>query len=135
MQKQSSAISRVGRILVYVLVAVTASYLFIWLTQLYVDLFGETYTPMAKFVASSISLIVCLVIVFTANFFSLKLNSKRLGVSLAAVIFLSLYIVGPGVRAPLTLYITSVSFPYNINMLLTIVLPLIFGRVLASRGV
>jgi len=135
MQKQSSAISRVGRILVYVLVAVTASYLFIWLTQLYVDLFGETYTPMAKFVASSISLIVCLVIVFTANFFSLKLNSKRLGVSLSAVIFLSLYIVGPGVRAPLTLYITSVSFPYNINMLLTIVLPLIFGRVLASRGV
>jgi hypothetical protein len=73
-------------------------------------------------------LTVCLLIVFIANHFSLKLNSSRLGVTLGLVMFVWLYIIGPGVRAPITLYISSVSFPYNINMLATLLMPLVFGR-------
>jgi hypothetical protein len=51
-----------------------------------------------------------------------------LGISLGLVMFTWLYIIGPGLRGPITLYITSVSFPYNINMLATLLIPLLFAR-------
>ena len=115
-------------ILIYAAVGVAAGILFSYLAELYVDLLGETFTPMTKLVASMVSLSVCLLVVFTANHFSLKLNSSRLGIALGLVMFVWLYIIGPGVRAPITLYITSVSFPYNVNMLATLLMPLFFGR-------
>jgi hypothetical protein len=109
-------------------IGVAASVLFSYLAELYVDLFGETFTPMSKLVASTASLLICLLIVFTVNHFSLKLGRNRLAVTLGLVRFVWLYIIGPGLRAPITLYITSVSFPYNINMLAILIMPLVFAR-------
>jgi hypothetical protein len=117
-----------ARILIYAAIGVVAGILFSYLAELYVDLFGETFTPISKLLASTVSLLVCLLIVFSANHFSLKLNIKRLAVALGLVMFAWLYIIGPGLRAPITLYITSVSFPYNINMLATLLMPMIFAR-------
>ncbi len=130
MQFKRSILQRAGFFLVYILAGIAASYLLTWIAEIYVELFGETYTPMSKLFAWGISLILTLIVVFGANYATIKLNSKRLGLSLALVIFLSLYVVGPGIRAPLTLYITSVSFPYNINMLAVLILPFLFGRML-----
>ncbi|MFT6099923.1 MAG: hypothetical protein ACJAYF_002473 [Arenicella sp.] len=127
-----------ARILIYLVIGIAAGVLFSYLAELYVDLFGETFTPMSKLVASTVSLLVCLLIVFSANHFSLKLNIKRLGVTLGLVMFAWLYIIGPGLRAPITLYITSVSFPYNINMVATLLMPMMFarafGNALSRRG-
>lgn len=125
-----SGLAGPATILIYVAIGVAAGILFAYLANLYVDLFGETYTAMTKFVASTVSLTACLLIVFSVNYFSLKLNNRRLGVALSFGMFAWLYIIGPGLRAPITLYITSVSFPYNINMLTTLLMPLIIARVL-----
>lgn len=118
--------------LIYLVIGIAASILFSYLTELYVDLFGETFTPMTKLVASTVSMLICLLVVFTANLFSLKLSSISLGVALSVVMFAWLYIIGPGVRAPVTIYITLVSFPYNFNMLATVLMPLIIGRAFAA---
>ncbi len=134
MQHTSSTLTRIGFFLVYVFIGICASYLFSWLNQTYVDVFGDSYTPLTKLLASAVSLLICLFIIFTVNRFSLRLNTRFLGMSLALVIFLSLYIVGPGVRAPITLYITSVSFPYNVNMIAVLVLPWLLGRALHRWG-
>lgn len=128
MLNQQSCLKGFATILIYVAIGVAAGILFSYLAELYVDLFGETYTPMAKLVASSVSLTVCLLIVFSVNSFSLQLNNRRLGIALSLIMFAWLYIIGPGLRAPITLYITSVSFPYNINMLATLLMPLIVAR-------
>jgi hypothetical protein len=77
-------------------------------------------------------MLICLLVVFAANLFSLKLSSISLGVALSVVMFAWLYIIGPGVRAPVTIYITLVSFPYNVNMLATVLMPLIIGRAFAA---
>jgi len=130
MSRQNSFGKRLAFFFIYVLIGVVASYFFSWLTQLYVELFGETYTPGSKLLASTVCLIVCLIVIFMINHYSVKLNAKFLGLSLALLMFISLYIVGPGVRAPITLYITSVSFPYNINMLALLTLPWVSGRIL-----
>ena len=128
MLNKQGRLTTFATILIYAAIGLVAGILFSYLAEFYVDLFGETFTPMAKLVASTVSLTVCLLIIFIANHFSLKLNSRRLGVALGLVMFAWLYIIVPGSRAPITLYITSVSFPYNINMLLTLLMPLIFGR-------
>lgn len=133
MLDKQSRLAGLATILIYVAIGVAAGILFSYLAKLYVDLFGETYTPIAKLVASSVSLTVCLLIVFSANYFSLQLNSRRLGVALSVVMFAWLYLIGPGLRAPITLYITSVSFPYNINMLATLLMPLIVARAFGYR--
>jgi len=130
MQIKRRIVHRTGFLLVYIFAGIAASYLLTWIAEIYVDLFGETYTPMSKLFAWGISLMLTLIVVFSVNYLTIKLNNKRLGLSLALVTFLSLYIVGPGIRAPLTLYITSVSFPYNINMLAVLVLPLLVGHML-----
>jgi hypothetical protein len=127
-----SRLNKFTTLLIYVVIGIATSILFEYLTELYVELFGETYTPMTKLVASTVSMLACLLIVFITNLFSLKLSSIRLGVALSLVMFAWLYIIGPGVRAPVTLYITAVSFPYNINMLATVLMPLILGRAFAA---
>ena len=120
-------------LLIYLIVGFAACILFSYLTELYVVLFGETYTPVTKLVASTVSLLVCLFIVFAVNFFSFKLNNMRLGIALSVVMFTWLYIIGPGLRAPATLYMSWVSFPYNINMVATILMPLVVARIFAQR--
>lgn len=134
MQRKINTLKNVGQFLVYIFIGLCASYLFSWLSQCYVDLFGETYTAISKLLASTLSLLACLFVIFSANRFSFQLNSRSLGLSLALVIFVSLYIIGPGVRAPITLYITSVSFPYNVNMLAVILLPWLIGTILHHQG-
>jgi len=106
MLRQNSFGKRLAFLFIYVLIGVVASYFFSWLTQLYVELFGETYTPGSKLLASTVCLIVCLIVIFMINHYSVS------------------------VRAPITLYITSVSFPYNINMLALLTLPWVSGRIL-----
>jgi hypothetical protein len=127
-----SRLNKLAIMLIYLVIGIAASILFSYLTELYVDLFGETFTPMTKLVASTVSMLICLLVVFTANLFSLKLSSISLGVALSVVMFAWLYIIGPGVRAPVTIYITLVSFPYNFNMLATVLMPLIIGRAFAA---
>ncbi|MFT6407354.1 MAG: hypothetical protein ACJAQ6_000765 [Arenicella sp.] len=133
MLNENSQLKKFTVMLIYLVIGIAASMLFSYLSELYVVLFGETYTPTAKLVASTMSLLVCLFIVFTANHICPKLDSMRLGIALSLVMFTWLYIVGPGVRAPVTLYMTSVSFPYNINLLATIVLPLVIAWALLKR--
>ncbi|MFT6033656.1 MAG: hypothetical protein ACI854_002196 [Arenicella sp.] len=133
MVNQNCRIKKFAMMLIYLTVGIVAGMLFSCLAELYVGLFGETYTAAAKLFASTVSLLVCLFIVFAANFFSLKLNNMRLGIALSFVMFTWLYIIGPGVRAPATLYMSSVSFPYNINMVVTILMPLVVAWVLGQR--
>lgn len=132
MLNNQSRLNKLAIMLIYLVIGIAASILFSYLTELYVDLFGETFTPMTKLVASTVSMLICLLVVFTANLFSLKLSSISLGVALSVVMFAWLYIIGPGVRAPVTIYITLVSFPYNFNMLATVLMPLIIGRAFAA---
>ncbi len=121
------------KLALYCVIAIGSSALFSLITELYVDIFGDTLTPATKLLASTLSLIVCVLMVFAINLISLKLDAKRLGLVLGCGLFLMLYVIGPGMRAPLTLYITSVSFPYNINMFTTLVLPMFMGRLFKSR--
>lgn len=132
MLNNQSRLNKLAIMLIYLVIGIAASILFSYLTELYVDLFGETSTPMTKLVASTVSMLICLLVVFAANLFSLKLSSISLGVALSVVMFAWLYIIGPGVRAPVTIYITLVSFPYNVNMLATVLMPLIIGRAFAA---
>lgn len=122
----------VFKLALYCVIAVASSALFSLITELYVDLFGETLSPATKLLASTLSVIICVLVVFGINLISLKLDAKRLGLILGIGLFLMLYVIGPGMRAPLTLYITSVSFPYNINMFVTLVLPMFMGRLFKS---
>ena len=123
-------VRRLGIGLIYIFIGVMVSYLFRWSTQSYVDLFGETVTPMSKLLAWMVSLSMCLLFAFAANRLSLRLNSALLGLTIGLVLFSMLYIIGPGVRLGMTLYITSVSFPYNVNMLAVLLLPLLLGQAL-----
>ncbi len=120
------------KLALYCVIAIASTAIFSLLAEFYVDFFGETLTPATKMLASSLSLIVCVLIVFGINIISLKLDAKRLGLVLGIGLFLMLYVIGPGMRAPLTLYITSVSFPYNINMVVTLILPMFMGRLFKS---
>ncbi len=120
------------KLALYCVIAIASSALFSLIAELYVDIFGETLTPATKLLASTLSLIVCVLLVFGINLISLKIDAKRLGLVLGIGLFLMLYVIGPGMRAPLTLYITSVSFPYNINMIATLILPMFMGRLFKS---
>jgi len=122
----------VTKLVLYCAIAVASKALFSVIAELYVDLFGETLSSATKLLASTISLIVCSLLVFGLNAVSLKLDPKRLGLVLGIGLFVMLYIVGPGMRAPLTLYIASVSFPYNINMIASFILPIFMGRLFKS---
>lgn len=131
-QRSEGKFGLIIKLALYCVIAIASSALFTLITELYVDIFGETLTPTTKLLASTVSLIASLLIVFGINRISLKLDAKRLGLVLGIGLFGMLYVVGPGMRAPLTLYITSASFPYNINMLATLILPMFMGRLLKS---
>lgn len=120
------------KLALYCVIAIASSALFSQIAELYVDIFGEALTPATKLLASTASLLACVLIVFGINMISLKLDAKRLGLVLGIGLFLMLYVIGPGMRAPLTLYITSVAFPYNINMVATLILPMFMGRLFKS---
>lgn len=121
---------KIGLVALHLLAGLSAIYLYSQLSEFYVYLFGDTFSSASKLLASTLSLSLSLALLFTVNCLVFRLKTQSLGFSISVIMFLGLYVVGPGIRAPLTIYISWVSFPYNINMLLILLLPYGAGRLL-----
>jgi len=128
----TSRLERLFNFIAYLLIGIFSAELFKLFNDLYVDFFGETHTAFEKLLASLLCSILMIGLVFIINGASLKLPSKRIGFAVGVISFLSLYLFGPGLRAPLTLYLAAVSYPYNVNMLTTLFLPIVFGFVISK---
>jgi len=114
-------------ILGIVFTLIVTSYLFNFFAEFYIYLVGETVSNASKLLSSVVCLLLCSTIVMSLNSIYWRLQPKNIGICIACGLFIMLYLIGPGRYAPATIYRTFISFPYNLNMFMTIALPTLLG--------